>query len=50
VSERYEFIDAEHAAVAAETAPAPTVTQMCTWLKVYGYMELRSVAHDVGLR
>jgi putative transposase len=34
VSEKYEFIDAEHAAVAADTAPAPTVTQMCAWLKV----------------
>jgi putative transposase len=44
VSERYEFIDAEHAAVAAETAPAPTVTQMCTWLEVSrsGFYDWRS--------
>jgi putative transposase len=43
VSERYEFIDAECAAVAADTAPAPTVTQMCTWLKVSksGFYEWR---------
>jgi putative transposase len=44
VSEKYEFIDAEHAAVAADKAPAPTVTQMCAWLKVSrsGFYDWRS--------
>jgi transposase InsO family protein len=30
----YEFIDAEYAAVAAEKAPAPAITQMCAWLGI----------------
>ena len=34
MTERYEFIDAEHAAAATGTAPAPTISQMCGWLKV----------------
>jgi hypothetical protein len=29
VTEKYEFINAEHAAAATEMAPAPTVSQMC---------------------
>jgi putative transposase len=41
VSEKYEFIDAEYDAGAA---PAPTVIQMCTWLKVSrsGFYDWRS--------
>jgi transposase InsO family protein len=44
VSEKYAFIEAEYATVAADTAAAPTVTQMCAWLKVSksGYYEWRS--------
>src|SRR5204863_7919618 len=34
VISRYEFIDAEYAARAGDTACAPTVTQMCAWLEV----------------
>ena len=32
MSEKYAFIEAENATVAGETACAPTVTQMCSWL------------------
>ena len=45
VRDRYEFIDAEYAAAAADTATtAPTVSQMCEWLRVSksGYYEWRS--------
>ena len=44
MSEKYAFIEAEHATVAAETACAPTVTQMCGWLLVSrsGFYEWRS--------
>jgi transposase InsO family protein len=44
VSEKYAFIEAEHAAVAGYTACAPTVTQMCGWLQVSrsGFYEWRS--------
>jgi transposase InsO family protein len=46
VTDRYEFIDAEYAAgTAADTAAAPTITQMCTWLKVS-----RSGFYDWGSR
>jgi putative transposase len=35
VNSKYEFIDAEYAAgTAADTADAPTITQMCTWMGV----------------
>jgi putative transposase len=34
VTEKYEFIDAEYAAVAAGTGPAPTLSQMCCWMEV----------------
>lgn len=34
MTEKFEFIDAEHAAAATDMAPAPTVSQMCGWLKV----------------
>jgi putative transposase len=35
VSSKYEFIDAEYAAgTTADTADAPTITQMCGWLEV----------------
>jgi putative transposase len=45
VKDKYEFIDAEYAAAAADTATtAPTVSQMCEWLRVSksGYYEWRS--------
>jgi putative transposase len=44
VSEKYEFIDAEYATVAADTAnAAPTITHMCRWLAVSksGFYEWR---------
>jgi transposase InsO family protein len=34
VTGKYEFIDAEYAAEAAGTGPAPTLSQMCRWLQV----------------
>lgn len=35
VNQKYEFIDAEYATgVAADTAPAPAISQMCDWLNV----------------
>ena len=34
MSEKYAFIEVEYAAAAGETASAPALTQMCTWLKV----------------
>jgi transposase InsO family protein len=44
VSEKYAFIEAEHATMAGETACAPTITQMCGWLRVSrsGFYEWRS--------
>jgi transposase InsO family protein len=44
VSEKYEFIDAECAALAGDTACAPAVTQMCGWLGVSksGYYDWRT--------
>lgn len=44
MSDRYEFIDAEYATVAADTAAAPTITRMCGWLGVSksGFYEWRS--------
>jgi transposase InsO family protein len=44
VSNRYEFIDAECATVATDTATAPTITRMCGWLGVSksGFYEWRS--------
>lgn len=44
MSEKYAFIEAEHATVAGETACAPAVTQMCGWLRVSrsGFYEWRS--------
>jgi putative transposase len=43
VSEKYAFIEAEDATVAADTACAPSITQMCSWLQVSrsGYYEWR---------
>lgn len=43
MSERYEFIDAEYA-TPDPVGPAPTVTQMCTWLEVSksGFYDWRS--------
>jgi len=34
VSEKYVFIDSEYATLARDEACAPTVTQMCEWLRV----------------
>ena len=44
MSEKYSFIEAENATVAGETACAPTVTQMCSWLQVSrsGFYEWRA--------
>jgi putative transposase len=44
VSEKYAFIETEHATVAAATACAPTITQMCSWLQVSrsGFYEWKS--------
>jgi putative transposase len=44
VSEKFAFIDAGYATVAADTAAAPTVTHMCQWLRVSksGFYEWRS--------
>ena len=45
VTDKYEFIDAEYAAAAADTATtAPTIRQMCEWLGVSksGFYEWRS--------
>jgi transposase InsO family protein len=44
VSEKYAFIEAEDATMAAEAARAPTITQMCAWLRVSrsGFYEWRS--------
>lgn len=44
MSEKYAFIEAEDVTVAAGTACAPSITQMCAWLRVSrsGYYEWRS--------
>src|ERR1700752_2677154 len=45
VTDKYEFIDAEYAAAAADTATtAPTIRQMCEWLGVSksGFYEWRT--------
>ena len=44
MSEKYAFIEAENATVAADTASAPNITQMCSWLGVSrsGFYEWRS--------
>jgi putative transposase len=44
VSEKYAFIEAENATVAADLACAPGITQMCSWLRVSrsGYYEWRT--------
>jgi transposase InsO family protein len=44
VSEKYAFIEAEDATVAAKAARAPAITQMCAWLRVSrsGFYEWRS--------
>ena len=34
VTEKYEFIDAEYATRAGDTAYAPAIVQMCKWLEV----------------
>ena len=52
MSERYAFIEAEHATRAGETACAPTVTQMCGWLRVSrsGFYEWRSRPDSAAVR
>jgi transposase InsO family protein len=52
VSEKYAFIDAGYATVAADTAAAPTVTRMCQWLRVSksGFYEWRSRPESVTVR
>lgn len=44
MSDKYAFIEAEDATVAAEAAHAPTITQMCAWLRVSrsGFYDWRS--------
>jgi len=45
VRDNYEFIDAEYAAAAADTATtAPTISQMCEWLEASksGFYEWRN--------
>jgi transposase InsO family protein len=50
VSEKYAFIEAEDATVAAQAARAPTITQMCAWLRVSrsGFYEWRSRPQSVA--
>jgi hypothetical protein len=50
VSEKYEFIDAEYADHDSATAavPAPTITQMCTWLEVSKSGFYEWVCHERG--
>jgi putative transposase len=52
VSEKYAFIEAEHATVAGDTACAPTLTQMCGWLRVSrsGFYEWRSRPQSAAAR
>ena len=52
MSEKYAFIEAENATVAGETACAPTVTQMCSWLQVSrsGFYEWRSRPDSAAAR
>jgi putative transposase len=49
VSEKYEFIEAEYVTMAGDTAPAPTIVQMCAWLRVSrsGFYEWRSRPESV---
>jgi putative transposase len=44
VTEKYGFIDAEYAAAAAGTGPAPSLSQMCAWMEVSrsGFYDWRS--------
>ena len=50
MSEKYEFIDAGYATVAADPAAAPTVARMCEWLGVSksGLYEWRSRPKSAG--
>jgi putative transposase len=52
VSEKYEFIEAEYVTMAGDTAPAPTIVQMCTWLRVSrsGFYEWRSRPESVTMQ
>lgn len=44
MTEKYGFIDAEYAAAAAGTGPAPSLSQMCAWMEVSrsGFYDWRS--------
>jgi len=44
VTEKYDFIDAEYAAAAMGTGPAPNLSQMCAWMEVSrsGFYDWRS--------
>ena len=52
MSAKYAFIEAENATVAGDTACAPTVTQMCSWLQVSrsGFYEWRSRPDSAAAR
>ena len=41
MSEKYAFIEAENATVAGDTACAPSITQMCGWLRSIAVRILR---------
>jgi putative transposase len=50
VTEKYEFIDAEYATAAAGNGPAPTLSQLCSWLEVSrsGFYEWRTRAESAA--
>jgi putative transposase len=52
VTEKYEFIDAEYATAAAGNGPAPTLSQLCSWLEVSrsGFYEWRTRAESAAAR
>jgi hypothetical protein len=52
VTDKYEFIDAEYAAGAAGTGPAPALSQMCSWLEVSrsGFYDRKSRPESAAAR